>query len=210
MLQETNNMKRLHLTLIGLLCAIATTMAQETQQQTAATRWNFKPMVAVNLSRPVDAPDGVSVAKRLGYEGGFEAEYVVSPRFSASAGLLFAYDRYREDLSTIYAEQPHYDTRLSRQPELKSLYIIKVPLLVQWHPTQALALKTGAEAWLTTNAVMYPGNLVKTDRFQMAIPVVASYRIGAVELGVKYTVGTEKIARKRPNTLAVFAAVKVN
>lgn len=190
-----------------LLSIVSSAMAQETNDEQTTSRWQFRPIVAANLSRPIDAPDDVSVVKRLGYEAGVELSYDMSPWLSASFGTLFAYDRYREDLTGDFV--PATNMGLSRKPELRSMYIVKVPLLINFHITKELTFKTGAEPWFITNAVMYPGNAVPVDRFQVTVPTAVSYSFGYMEVGAKYTIGTEKIAGCKPNSLALYVTVPI-
>ena len=175
----------------------------------ASHRWLIKPYIAGQLSRIYDAPDDVSLIKRLGYEGGIEAAYSISRIFSVSCGIAFAYDRFREDITKEAIEKNGSSIAITRQPEIRSLYLFKVPLLLHFYATDRLSFKTGVEPWLITNAVMYPGNTVQIDHFQIAIPLGISYDLGSVELGVKCSVGTEKIAGHLPNSLALTLALPI-
>lgn len=201
-------MKRLQTTVIMLLCIISVAIAQETTEQ-QTTRWEFKPFVAGNFSRLFDAPSGESAYKRIGLEAGMEGQYFLNNSLSCSFGAGFAYDRFREDISAEVAESKSKSVSLTRKPMLRSMYIFKFPLLLHIHATKQLSFKAGVEPWIISNAVMYPGNAISVDRFQVAIPVGIDYDFGAVEMGVKYTIGTEKIAGNLPNSLALCISVPI-
>ena len=199
-------MKKLYITLMILLSVVLTVQAQDS---TATTRWVFKPFVAGNFSRLFDAPSGESAFKRVGLEAGMEGQYFLNKSLSLSFGAGFAYDRFREDISAEVAANKSKSVSLTRKPMLRSLYIFKFPLLMHIHATNHLSLKTGVEPWIISNAVIYPGNAISVDRFQLAIPVGIDYDFGAIEVGVKYTIGTEKIAGHLPNSLALSIAVPI-
>ena len=87
------------------------------------------------------------------------------------------------------------------------LYVLKVPILASYHSIERLSLSTGIEPWYVFDEAMYPDKAVDIDRLQLAIPVAVAYRIGMVDVRLKYSFSTSKIAACRPNALSLTAAI---
>ena len=191
-------MRRLFFTLLVVTFATVT-FAQQ--------KWYLKPTVGINVERLWNDPKGKNLAQRTGFELGMDGEYFVSDKFSASAGLMFSVDRYREDLMNNSSARFDRLMALEHHPELKNLYVLKVPILASYHPIERLSLSTGIEPWYVFDEAMYPDKAVDIDRLQLAIPVAVAYSIGMVDVRLKYSFSTSKIAACRPNALSLTAAI---
>ena len=141
----------------------------------------FQPKIGFNIANVTD----MSSAERIGFVGGAEFEYQVTPMFSLSAGAL-------------YSAQGAKDTKYGT---LRVDYI-NVPILANVYVAPGFAVKLGIQpgfnviaeseirSWETTVTTDLSDKVNSTD---FSIPVGLSYEFNNFVLDGRYNFGVSKI-----------------
>ena len=144
-------MKRIAILLSAISLSVMTATAQN-----KVGEFSLKPMVGINVS-DISADDEADYNVKVGFTGGVEAEYGVTPWLGVSLGAIYSQQgaKIKASLSEfgVNEEGRQVAVLLSMKGKLKADYI-NMPLLANFYVWKGLAVKTGVQVGFLVNDKM--------------------------------------------------------
>ena len=138
-----------------LLAAIVLSSMIATAQNKVG-EFSIKPMAGINVSN-ISADDEADYNVKVGFTGGVEAEYGVTPWLGVSLGAMYSQQGAKIKASLrefgVNEEGRQVASLLSMKGKLKADYI-NMPLLANFYIWKGLAIKTGLQVGFLVNDMM--------------------------------------------------------
>ena len=144
-------MKRIAIFLSAMLLSVMTATAQN-----KVGEFSIKPMAGINVS-DISVDDEADYNVKVGFTGGVEAEYGVTPWLGVSLGAMYSQQGAKIKVSLrefgVNEEGRQVAALLSMKGKLKADYI-NMPLLANFYVWKGLAIKTGLQVGFLVNDKM--------------------------------------------------------
>ncbi len=141
---------------IAILFAAMSLSAMAATAQNKVGEFSIKPMVGINVS-DISADDEADYNVKVGFTGGVEAEYGVTPWLGVSLGAIYSQQgaKIKASLSEfgVNEEGRQVAVLLDMKGKLKADYI-NMPLLANFYVWKGLAIKTGLQVGFLVNDKM--------------------------------------------------------
>ena len=141
---------------IAILFVATALSALAATAQTEVGKFSLKPMAGINVS-DISADDEVNYKAKVGFTGGVEAEYGVTPWLGVSLGAIYSQQgaKIKASLSEfgVNEEGRQVASLLSMKGKLKADYI-NMPLLAIFYVWKGLSIKTGLQVGFLVNDKM--------------------------------------------------------
>lgn len=191
-------MKKL-LTLVALMAVTLSAQAQHEEGDVT-----IQPRVGITVS---NVTDGDKSKVNLAY--GVDFERFFADQFSVSLGLMFTNQGCKYD--NVYYEPANKSTGATSTKETikMNLYYGALPIMANYYVLPGLALKAGIQPAYRVKAkiesgdtkldldnaiaMLYPGEGVKLNSFDLSIPVGLSYEFIGITADVRYNIGLTKL-----------------
>ena len=204
-------MKKFLFAAMALMASVVANAQNEVGQISVA------PVVGINLTNLTKFEN---TKMKFGIAAGAVAEYGVTENFGVSLGLIYsqqgckfkdsgvaydddyyyelraeAYDDYDYDYAYEYPYED-YDDFDGPSGNKMNLGYLNIPIMAQYYVAPGLALKAGVQPGVLVSAKC--GNNIKKycNKFDVAIPVGASYEIANFVIDARYNIGLTKINKK--------------
>ena len=156
---------------------------------------------------------------KLGFVAGVEGEYQITPMISVAAGLLYSMQGTRwEDLES----QTAYYRAMSKD-RMVNLSYLNIPIVANFYVAKGFALKAGVQAGflldskgketiydnLENREVETSGDIEGIKKFDLSIPLGASYEFNNVVIDARYNLGLTKVCPGEENKSAKNSVVQV-
>ncbi len=129
------------------LCAVTTTA------QNKVGEFSLKPMAGINVS-DLSVDEDVNYKSKVGFTGGVEAEYGVTPWLGVSLGVMYSQQgaKFESTLEEYGVDDNgrKVAAMLNLKGKLKADYV-NVPLLANFYVWKGLAIKTGLQVGFLVN-----------------------------------------------------------
>ena len=141
-------MKRITILFAAMsLCAVTTTA------QNKVGEFSLKPMAGINVS-DLSVDEDVNYKAKVGFTGGVEAEYGVTPWLGVSLGVMYSQQgaKFESTLEEYGVDDNgrKVAAMLNLKGKLKADYV-NVPLLANFYVWKGLAIKTGLQVGFLVN-----------------------------------------------------------
>ena len=141
---------------ITILLAALSLSAMAATAQNKVGEFSIKPMAGINVS-DISADDEADYIVKVGFTGGVEAEYGVTPWLGVSLGAMYSQQGAKIKASLrefgVNEEGRQVAFLLSMKGKLKADYI-NMPLLANFYIWKGLAIKTGLQVGFLVNDKM--------------------------------------------------------
>jgi hypothetical protein len=141
---------------IAILFVATALSALAATAQTEVGKFSLKPMAGINVS-DISADDEADYNVKVGFTGGVEAEYGVTPWLGVSLGAMYSQQgaKIKASLSEfgVNEEGRQVASLLSMKGKLKADYI-NMPLLANFYVWKGLSIKTGVQVGFLVNDKM--------------------------------------------------------
>ena len=141
---------------ITILFAAMSLSAMTAIAQNKVGEFSLKPMAGINVS-DISADEEVNYKVKVGFTGGVEAEYGVTPWLGVSLGAIYSQQgsKIKASLSEfgVNEEGRQVASLLSMKGKLKADYI-NMPLLAIFYVWKGLSIKTGLQVGFLVNDKM--------------------------------------------------------
>ena len=141
---------------ITILFAAISLSTMTVVAQNKVGEFSLKPMVGINVS-DISSDEEVNYKAKVGFTGGVEAEYGVTPWLGVSLGAMYSQQgaKIKASLSEIGVndEGRMVAVLLDMKGKLKADYI-NMPLLANFYVWKGLAVKTGVQVGFLVNDKM--------------------------------------------------------
>ena len=141
---------------IAILFVATALSALAATAQTEVGKFSLKPMAGINVS-DISADEEVNYKAKVGFTGGVEAEYGVTPWLGVSLGAIYSQQgaKIKASLSEfgVNEEGRQVASLLSMKGKLKADYI-NMPLLAIFYVWKGLSIKTGLQVGFLVNDKM--------------------------------------------------------
>lgn len=156
---------------------------------------------------------------KLGFVAGVEGEYQITPMISVAAGLLYSMQGTRwEDLES----QTAYYRAMSKD-RMVNLSYLNIPIVANFYVLKGFALKAGVQAGflldskgketiyddLENREVETSGDIEGIKKFDLSIPLGASYEFNNVVIDARYNLGLTKVCPGEDNKSSKNSVVQV-
>lgn len=156
---------------------------------------------------------------KLGFVAGVEGEYQITPMISVAAGLLYSMQGTRwEDLES----QTAYYRAMSKD-RMVNLSYLNIPIVANFYVLKGFALKAGVQAGflldskgketiydnLENSEVETSGDIEGIKKFDLSIPLGASYEFNNVVIDARYNLGLTKVCPGEDNKSSKNSVVQV-
>lgn len=156
---------------------------------------------------------------KLGFVAGVEGEYQITPMISVAAGLLYSMQGTRwEDLES----QTAYYRAMSKD-RMVNLSYLNIPIVANFYVLKGFALKAGVQAGflldskgketiyddLENREVETSGDIEGIKKFDLSIPLGASYEFNNVVIDARYNLGLTKVCPGEENKSSKNSVVQV-
>lgn len=146
---------------------------------------------------------------KLGFVAGVEGEYQITPMISVAAGLLYSMQGTKwEDLES----QTAYYRAMSKD-RMVNLSYLNIPIVANFYVLKGFALKAGVQAGflldskgketiyddLENREVETSGDIEGIKKFDLSIPLGASYEFNNVVIDARYNLGLTKVCPGEDN-----------
>lgn len=159
----------------------------------------IQPKIGMNLSLET----GFNESKmRVGMAGGIEAEYVIAEKFSVAAGVLYSKQGVRFKDWTDELLDKYENSRYSTD-------YLNIPIVANYYIIPGLAIKAGIQPGFLFGAKYKEkinGTKISEDakdgykKFDLSIPLGASYEYKNVVFDVRYNLGVLNIGKNTDKT----------
>lgn len=183
-------MKRILAVIAALLVAVAIFAQDE------VGTYFIKPMAGMNVSNYVGS-DANSKC-RVGFTGGVEVGYQMSPNIAVSGGVLFSMQGAKSDKT---------DTDVTVHANY-----LNMPILLNYYIFKGMAIKAGVQPGINVSATAtteLPGRSIDQDvqgyyTFDLSIPVGLSYEWRHMVLDARYNIGLTNVKEDMSARNSVF------
>ena len=156
---------------------------------------------------------------KFGFVAGVEGEYQITPMISVAAGLLYSMQGTKwEDLES----QTAYYRAMSKD-RMVNLSYLNIPIVANFYVAKGFALKAGVQAGflldskgketiydnLENREVETSGDIEGIKKFDLSIPLGASYEFNNVVIDARYNLGLTKVCPGEENKSAKNSVVQV-
>lgn len=156
---------------------------------------------------------------KLGFVAGVEGEYQITPMISVAAGLLYSMQGTKwEDLES----QTAYYRAMSKD-RMVNLSYLNIPIVANFYVLKGFALKAGVQAGflldskgketiyddLENREVETSGDIEGIKKFDLSIPLGASYEFNNVVIDARYNLGLTKVCPGEDNKSSKNSVVQV-
>lgn len=156
---------------------------------------------------------------KLGFVAGVEGEYQITPMISVAAGLLYSMQGTKwEDLES----QTAYYRAMSKD-RMVNLSYLNIPIVANFYVLKGFALKAGVQAGflldskgketiyddLENREVETSGDIEGIKKFDLSIPLGASYEFNNVVIDARYNLGLTKVCPGEENKSSKNSVVQV-
>ena len=156
---------------------------------------------------------------KAGFVAGVEAEYQITPVISVAAGLLYSIQGTKwEDLETIGTNY-----RLMSKDRMVDLSYLNIPIVANFYVAKGFALKAGVQpGFLLDNKgketifdniqnreVEASGDIEGIKKFDLSIPLGASYEFNNVVIDARYNLGLTKVCSGDENKASKNSVIQV-
>ena len=197
--------------LFALVALCVATVGASAQSEVGT--FSLQPKIGFNVSfltnagkTVLDVPGGPMTGNRdvkAGFVAGVEAEYQITPVISVAAGLLYSIQGTRwEDLETIGTNY-----RVMSKDRMADLSYLNIPIVANFYVAKGFALKAGVQpGFLLDNKgketyfdniqnreVEASGDIEGIKKFDLSIPLGASYEFNNVVIDARYNLGLTKV-----------------
>ncbi|MGN0222125.1 MAG: porin family protein [Prevotella sp.] len=175
-----------------------------------------KSSLPVYLGKPMEGSRDV----KLGFVAGVEGEYQITPMISVAAGLLYSMQGTKwEDLESIYAD----DYRAMSKDRMVNLSYLNIPIVANFYVFKGFALKAGVQAGFLLDSkgkeTVYDNDekrevegsydIEGIKKFDLSIPLGASYEFNNVVIDARYNLGLTKVCPGEENKSSKNSVVQV-
>lgn len=158
----------------------------------------WKTKLSVPLGEPMTGDRDV----KAGFVAGVEAEYQITPVISVAAGLLYSIQGTRwEDLETIGEGY-----RSMSKDHMFDLSYLNIPIVANFYVAKGFALKAGVQPGFLLDSkkketyydaqnreVKASDDIEGIKKFDLSIPLGASYEFNNVVIDARYNLGLTKV-----------------
>ena len=156
---------------------------------------------------------------KLGFVAGVEGEYQITPMISVAAGLLYSMQGTKwEDLES----QTAYYRAMSKD-RMVNLSYLNIPIVANFYVLKGFALKAGVQAGflldskgketiyddLENREMETSGDIEGIKKFDLSIPLGASYEFNNVVIDARYNLGLTKVCPGEDNKSSKNSVVQV-
>lgn len=174
-----------------------------------------KSYLPVHLGDPMEGNRDV----KLGFVAGVEGEYQITPMISVAAGLLYSMQGTKwEDLESQTA-----DYRDMSKDNMVNLSYLNIPIVANFYVLKGFALKAGLQAGflldskgketnydnLENREVETSGDIEGIKKFDLSIPLGASYEFNNVVIDARYNLGLTKVCPGDENKSSKNSVIQV-
>ena len=141
---------------IAILFVATALSALAATAQTEVGKFSLKPMAGINVS-DISADEEVNYKAKVGFTGGVEAEYGVTPWLGVSLGAIYSQQGAKFEASLgqlgVNEEGRKVAVIIGLKGKLKADYI-NMPLLANFYVWKGLSVKTGLQVGFLVNDKM--------------------------------------------------------
>ena len=141
---------------IAILFVATALSALAATAQTEVGKFSLKPMAGINVS-DISADEEVNYKAKVGFTGGVEAEYGVTPWLGVSLGAIYSQQgaKYEASLGQLGVNEEGRKVAviIGLKGKLKADYI-NMPLLANFYVWKGLSVKTGLQVGFLVNDKM--------------------------------------------------------
>lgn len=174
----------------------------------------WKTKLSVPLGEPMTGDRDV----KAGFVAGVEAEYQITPVISVAAGLLYSIQGTRwEDLETIGEGY-----RSMSKDHMFDLSYLNIPIVANFYVAKGFALKAGVQPGFLLDSkkketyydaqnreVKASDDIEGIKKFDLSIPLGASYEFNNVVIDARYNLGLTKVCLGDENKASKNSVIQV-
>ena len=212
--------------LFALVALCVATVGASAQSEVGT--FSLQPKIGFNVSfltnagkTVLDVPGGPMTGNRdvkAGFVAGVEAEYQITPVISVAAGLLYSMQGTKwEDLETIGTNY-----RLMSKDRMVDLSYLNIPIVANFYVAKGFALKAGVQPGFLLDSkeketycdaqnreVKASDDIEGIKKFDLSIPLGASYEFNNVVIDARYNLGLTKVCSGDENKAAKNSVIQV-
>lgn len=195
-----------------LFAAMALMVSVFANAQNEVGQISVAPVVGINLTNVTKFEN---TKMKFGIAAGAVAEYGVTENFGVSLGLIFSQQgcKFKDSGAADYDDDYYlraeayddydywydyedYDDIDGPSGNKYNLNYLNIPIMAQYYVAPGLALKAGVQPGVLVSAKCGSDIKKYTNKFDVSIPVGASYEIANFVIDARYNIGLTKIQKK--------------